>query len=302
MTELAQRGVAYKTVGQLEITFDIHFPSDAKNVPILVWFHGGGLLQGNRVKVAPHMRRSVQKYKHALITADYRLAPQVGVQDVFADVQDCISFIRSPSGLAKSLDSAYAGLVDTSRLAVSGSSAGGYLSLLAGLYVEPKPQVILPIYPITDPLGTFFTTCQVLDPSKKVADATVAPFVDRNAPAMANNALDSDRNRMYSYMLDRANLAELLHFNTGANAQHDEENDKWRVSRQVEARGLPPAYIVHGTADGAVGVEQADEVVGAMVGEGLEVKYERLRGLDHQFDEDESVGLEAMYEFMHKHV
>jgi hypothetical protein len=39
-----------------------------------------------------------------------------------------------------------------------------------------------------------------------------------------------------------------------------------------------------------------------MVGEGLEVRYERLSGKDHLFDVDPSETLQAMYEFMHKHV
>ena len=77
------------------------------------------------------MLDSVKKYNHALISADYRLAPQVGVQDIFADIQDCITFIRSPDGLVTRLKGAAApNAVDTTRLAVSGSSAGGYLALL----------------------------------------------------------------------------------------------------------------------------------------------------------------------------
>lgn len=51
-----------------------------------------------------------------------------------------------------------------------------------------------------------------------------------------------------------------------------------------------------------MGVEQADEVVGAMVGLGMEVVYERVRGVNHQFDLDEVVELPAMYEFMIKHL
>lgn len=304
MATQSRHTIVYKSVKGLEISFDLYLPPNAKAVPILLWFHGGGLLQGHREKVAPHMLESVKKYNHAVISADYRLAPQVGVQDIFADINDCIAFIRSPDGLAAYLKSAAdPGALDTTRLAVSGSSAGGYLALLAGLYVEPKPQVILPIYPITDPLGTFFTTSQPGSSQKADFDATVQPYLDRKAAAVANNEPGSSRGNMYSYMLAHANLAELLHFETKGDAQHNSSNDKWRVARQIAKQRMPPAYIIHGTADLDVGVEQADEVVGVMIGEGLEVQYERLEGKDHLFDvKDPSEKLESMYEFMHEHV
>ena len=84
-------------------------------------------------------------------SADYRLAPQVSVGEILEDVKDGIVYARHalPAEIP-------AGVLDVSRLVVSGSSAGGYLALLAGLYVEPKPHVLLPIYQITDTLGTFF--------------------------------------------------------------------------------------------------------------------------------------------------
>lgn len=297
--------LTYKTIGALEIPLDVYLPDNASNVPILLWFHGGGLLQGHRSKLAPHMLRSVEKYQHCLISADYRLAPQVGIQDIFEDVRDCVDFIRSRSGLSKALGGE--GVVDAGRLAVSGSSAGGYLAFLTGLHCEPKPQVLLPIYPITDPLGTFFTNSQPaptlkkgeVDFDKKIPDSLVAPFTDRTAPVVANNT-PGDRDNMYAYMLDRANLASLLHLNTTNRPYHDEQNDRWRVAKQIKACGLPPTFVVHGDLDRAVGVEQADEVVGLMTGLGLEVMYERVGGKDHlwdQFDQEEEMG--GLYGFMH---
>jgi len=304
MATSPKRSIVYKAVNGLEITFDLYLPANAQAVPILLWFHGGGLLQGHREKVAPHMLESVSKYNHCLISADYRLAPQVGVQDIFADVEDCIAFIRSPEGLSAQLQRTEdVGTVDTTRIAVSGSSAGGYLALLAGLHVDPKPQVILPIYPITDPLGIFFTTSQPGSSKAGNVDVAVQPYLDRTVAAVANNTPGSSRGNMYSYMLSHANLAELLHFDTEVDPQHNPSNDKWRIAKQIAKRKLPPAYLVHGTADLDVGIEQADEVVGVMVGEGQEVKYERLDGKEHLFDaKDISEKLESMYEFMHKHV
>ena len=36
--------IIYKKVGSLEIPFDLYLPKNAKKAPILLWFHGGGLL------------------------------------------------------------------------------------------------------------------------------------------------------------------------------------------------------------------------------------------------------------------
>ncbi|KAK5130253.1 hypothetical protein LTR08_002254 [Meristemomyces frigidus] len=275
--------IVYKTVDALDIPLDLYLPDHAKNVPILLW---------PPQPPPPHLLAAVPKHNIALISADYRLAPQASLPTIYSDVESCITFIRTrlASHLAQNA-------VDPTRLAVSGSSAGGYLALLAGLRLDPKPQVILPIYPITDPLGTFFTTPQPHPvPGSGPTDPTpLAPFLDPNAQAVANNSPASARGQMYFYMMQEANLASLLHL-TSATA------DEWRVAKSISKCGLPPTYIVHGDADRAVGVEQADEVVGVMVGVGVEVVYERLRGLDHLFDHKAEFEMEGMYEFMLKHL
>ncbi|EMC99431.1 hypothetical protein BAUCODRAFT_336651 [Baudoinia panamericana UAMH 10762] len=284
--------IVYKTINELTVPLEIYLPDNAKNVPCLLWFHGGGLLQGIRTSVSPHMLRAVNKYNIAVISADYRLAPQVGIAEIYEDVRDCVHFIRN--NLAKQIGD---GVVNPDRLAVSGSSAGGYLALLAGLYLEPKPQVLLPIYPITDPLGLFFTVPQPPAMGGKGPDMEqLKPYIDPNGPVVANNPPDSARSQAYQHMLMSANLAKLLRFPSG------KEGDKWRVAKNIQAHGLPPTYVVHGDSDSAVGTEQADEVVGVMVGTGAEVKYERLHGIEHLFDKEESVELEDMYAFMLAHL
>lgn len=204
------------------------------------------LRQGHRSQLASYMRKGVQKYGFACISADYRLAPQVSVKDILQDVKDCIAFIRND--LSSHVDH---GAVDVSRIAVSGSSAGGYLALLAGLYVDPKPNVILPIYPITDPLGTFFTNPQPPPMGRHVASKEeMAPFLDPKAEAVANctpNPEEDARMHMYVRMLRSANLAELL------GVSEAEEAAPFRISRCVYEHRLPPAYFLHGDADGAVG-------------------------------------------------
>ncbi|KAJ0425232.1 Alpha/Beta hydrolase protein [Aspergillus carlsbadensis] len=287
--------VTYKNIEGLSIPMDIYLPANAHKAPVLLWFHGGGLLQGRRDLIAPHMRAGVEKYGYIAISADYRLAPQVRMTDIFEDVQDCIAFIRSelPSILGDS--------IDATRLAVSGSSAGGFLALLAGLYVEPKPKVIIPIYPITDPLGTFFTTPQPIPEGKHAASKEeLAPYLDPNADATTGSgrAPSDPRGYMYNYMLCTATLAQLLSLPSDGTGNAG----TYRISRNIQEHGLPPAYIMHGDADRAVGVEQADEVVGAMLGCGLTVEYERVHGEDHLFDEKEGYQNERLYYFVMRYL
>ena len=283
------RTFTYKQVGDVKIDLDLYLPPSPKDLPLLVWFHGGGLLQGSRASVAPHMLAGVDTYAYALVSADYRLAPQVAVDEIVQDVLDCLAFVRSalPGRVGT-------GIIDAGRLAVSGSSAGGYLALLAGLYAQPGPKVVLPIYPITNPLGQFFTTPQPY-PRGKVEESVVAPFLDRGATPVSFNVESSPRSNMYGYMLQEANLADLLSVSrTGS---------KFLVAEQIARRGAyVPCYIVHGDADQFVGVEQADEVVEALRVIGSTYEYERIPGVDHSFDTDESVGLEGLYKFMMKHL
>ncbi|EGP87642.1 uncharacterized protein MYCGRDRAFT_109455 [Zymoseptoria tritici IPO323] len=287
----ATETIVYKTVGDLEISFDLYLSDNAKNVPVFLWFHGGGLIQGHRNSLTPSMRKAVKKHALAVISADYRLAPQASADEILSDVQDCVSFIRT-----KLSSAVPASTIDTTRLAVSGSSAGGYLALLAGLYVDPKPNVIAPIYPITDPLGTFFTNPQPPAMGRPFVELeTVAPFLDPKSPQVANND-GGDRSSMYIRMQHDANLAKLLRIPEGKDA------DKWRVSKQIYARRTPPAYVLHGDADTAVGVEQADEVVGAMVGCGIEVVYERPHGKDHFLDAGADYSNEAFWVFVKQHL
>jgi len=297
----------FKTIDGLDVPLDIYLPADESlvSLPILVWFHGGGLLQGSKGRVAPHMLRAVDKYGLVLVSADYRLAPQVGLPGILEDVRDAIKWttMTLPTLLPT-------GKLDTARVCVSGSSAGGYIALLAGLPISgvtPKPKVLFPIYPITNPLGPFFVTPQRpvgwptdghlyteeelaehLDPKSKVVTDThgrVDGVVDR-----------SNRQNLYTYMVQEANLAHLLFVNAPGAKPED-----YIIADHI-TKDFPPSYIVHGDIDHFVGVEQAQRVVEAFQKAGVEYEYDEPKGLEHGFDNEPSVDLEEAYKFIFKHL
>lgn len=163
----------------LEIDLDIYLPSSlaatGKGHPLVIWFHGGGLLQGNKENLPPHFRRlprfSLGKGDEnvVVISPNYRLAPQTPILDILSDVPELLAFVRE-----KLNDELSGGKVevwiDTSRICLSGGSAGGYLALIAGLKMpkalgdeeiggyrgEDGIRCIAPFYPITDLIDPFW--------------------------------------------------------------------------------------------------------------------------------------------------
>ncbi|EXJ83957.1 hypothetical protein A1O3_04624 [Capronia epimyces CBS 606.96] len=82
----------FTQVGSLSIKLDIYLtPSPAADAPILLWFHGGGLIQGCRARYGPHTVASVPKYGHVPLSPDYRLAPQATLAEILADALDALN-------------------------------------------------------------------------------------------------------------------------------------------------------------------------------------------------------------------
>lgn len=157
--------------------------------------------------LAPHHLDAPQKHGLCLVSVDYRLAPQTRIPGILSDCKAAIEFVKSTA-----FSAATEGRVDSSKIVVSGSSAGGWLSLLAGTGVgfkscglEPPPPVtgIAAIYPITDLLDPFWSTPQhpVSYMDRVVHRSEVKPFLDPNAEKVGFSASDSKRSIFYTYMV-----------------------------------------------------------------------------------------------------
>lgn len=98
---------------------DIYYPTDTPNFPTVVWFHGGGMQGGKK-----HIAERLKNQGIAIIAVNYRLSPQVNapvyLEDSAAAVAWAFKNIASLGG-------------DPSKIFVSGSSAGGYITSMIGL-------------------------------------------------------------------------------------------------------------------------------------------------------------------------
>jgi len=167
----------------LDIDFDLYLPTEPAGPsghPLVIWFHGGGLLQGNKENLPPHFRRLPEhaydkggRSEHvAVISPNYRLAPQVPILDIFSDVTALLEFIRTKLNDRLKKQGKAEHFIDPERICLSGGSAGGYLALMGGMQVPPRAsdesvggyrgekgiKCIAPFYPITDLEDPFWST------------------------------------------------------------------------------------------------------------------------------------------------
>jgi acetyl esterase/lipase len=99
-------------------TYDIYLPTDIKNPPIFVFFHGGGFIQGDK-QMAAYYGPAVAAEGYAVISVNYILAPSGTLHDQTNQALDFLGYLP---------DIALQYNLDINNIFVSGSSAGGYLA------------------------------------------------------------------------------------------------------------------------------------------------------------------------------
>jgi acetyl esterase len=116
------------------------------DAPVLVYLHGGGWCYGSIETVDRFCRRVADRSGCAVLSVDYRLAPEHPFPAALLDVDTVLDYIRkSGTGLG----------VDPARIAIGGDSAGGHLAAVAARRqrdaATPLDFQVL-IYPVIDPL------------------------------------------------------------------------------------------------------------------------------------------------------
>jgi arylformamidase len=101
-------------------SLDVYAPVDAKDLPVVVWIHGGGWRQGDKAG----MQRKPQAFAdkgYVFVSINYRFVPQVTVKEMTGDVAKAIRWVHEHA-------KEYGG--DGDSLFVAGHSAGAHLAAL----------------------------------------------------------------------------------------------------------------------------------------------------------------------------
>jgi acetyl esterase/lipase len=237
---LVKKTHTYKTVNDVKIHADIYRPQDAKVRPVLVWLHGGALVLGNRNSVPRQLLDLCRQEGYALVSFDYRLASEVKLPDIAADLDDAFRWLRG--------DAAKEYHLDADHLVVSGGSAGGYLTLLVGSRLKPRPRGLVAYWGYGDVDGDWYTKpSEFYRKQPLVSKEEAYKAVGVKALTGSEAGFDGKgRGRLYLYLRQNGLWTKEV---TGFDpATQRAQLDPFCPVRNVSA-DYPPTLLIHGTED-----------------------------------------------------
>jgi len=269
--EFVKKIYTYKTIDGVDVQADVYRADDAHVRPVLAHFHGGALIMGSRAGVPKNLLDLCRDEGFALVSFDYRLAPELKLPAIVEDVEDALRWLRT-----KGPELFH---VDPERLVVTGGSAGGYLTLLTGFRVRPRPKALVAYWGYGDVDGDWYA-------KPSAFYRTSAPLVDR-AEAMravggkvltGTSGGRSPRGQYYLYLRQNGFWTkEVTGFEPGRD--HDKLTPYCPV-RNV-SREYPPTMLVHGTEDTDVPYDQSAAMTRELARHGVAHELVTVTGAGH---------------------
>nr|ADH59418.1 esterase [uncultured bacterium] len=239
--------ISYGEAGKRNL-LDVYQPVNPRSggAPVLLQVHGGAWIIGEKEQQAKPLMYHMSQRGWVCVAINYRLSPKEAFPAHIVDVKKAIAWVRE--NIAQ-----YGG--DPNFIAITGGSAGGHLSSLAAL--TPNRAQWQPGFEDAD------TTIQAAVPFYGVYD-----FLDRYdiRPDMSMEDIIADK------VLQCAK---------------EDNHQLWEDGSPMSHIGAhaPPMYVIQGTHDSLVWVEEARTFVAALQEVATHpVAYAELPGAQHAFE------------------
>ena len=245
------RGVKYASDGEKPIKLDVYLPQRDHRPgeplrPAIVQVHGGGWILGTRKEQGIPLLNHLAANGWVGFNIDYRLSPFATWPDQIVDVKRAIAWVREHAA-------DYG--VDPSFIAITGGSAGGHLSALAGLTAN-------------DP---------AFQPGFESADTSVAAAVPFYG---VYDLVDDDAIHnpvVFSWVLEPVVFKARRRT---ARERFEAASPAYRIHP-----GAPPFFVIHGEHDSLVPVQEARRFAARLRDTSREpVLYAEMQGGQHAFD------------------
>ncbi len=289
----------YKTAGEVQVQADVYRAADTRIRPVVVWLHGGALIVGSRTSVPRGLLDLCRAEGFMLVSLDYRLAPEVKLPAIIEDVEDAFRWLRSQGPKLFH--------ADPERVVVAGGSAGGYLTLMTGFRVRPRPTALVAYWGYGDVDGDWYTKpsdyyrTQVALVSRDEAYQAVGGKVHTGTEG--GTAAQKARGRYYHYLRQHGLWTREV---TGFDPEKDRRAlDPYCPVRNVTA-DYPPALLVHGTKDDDVPYEQSAAMANVLARHKVPHELVTVEGAGHGLTGVDRKRADAAHEkalaFIRKHL
>lgn len=239
--------------------------------------------------------------------------PQASFEDIIEDCKDSLAWciMELPSILGKDN-------IDIDCYVVGGDSAGGTLSTLSGHLLEPKPKVVIDVFGLVDSLDlpeqrfpplpyslAYDNLEEVMERAKMDRDPTKAEticpwyweFPGEMDPADLRSFWgmpEFETTDKHLFRMDLNNYIQMKDERFAILYRKDrfaseEEYIEYQKSMSPfhlldKAESYPPTFVLHGTADTPVPVEQSYKFVEKLKAKGIEVDARYKEGGEHCFE------------------
>lgn len=252
------------------------------------------------------------------ISADHRLLYPSTAFDIITDVKNLFTFLASPSFSETHLPPGVT--LDTSRIAVSGESGGGYATRAAGIFAEPKPKALLLQYAqggqllddhwlavkerdVPDPEGGIVSkesVAHLLNRPQEPISHDPMPFLGDDAP----NG-DSGRSKLLLWWWRTGGFVDVVlgvngmsRFLRGLSLAQREgyipETLRTAILQTQLTETFPPTFLLHGKGDRVVLPAESQLTYDRLTDLGVEVELHMLEGAGHTLiDEKDPPNLAA---------
>ena len=264
----------YRTIDGLDVHADVYLAEGQPSRPAVFWIHGGALIGGSRDNIKPWQAQLYLDAGYDVVSIDYRLAPETKLAGILDDVREAWAWLHDEAAALLGREGA-----QPPRVAVIGHSAGGYLTLVCGVHMNPKPACLVSFYGYGDIAGEwysrpdpFYCTFEAVAEEKAKAGVGAEPLTNGKGPGRGDFYLHCRQKGIWPREV----------------AGHDPDTEPAAFDPYCPVRNVtpdyPPTMLLHGDEDTDVPYAQSVMMADELAAKGIPHELVTIAGGGHGFD------------------